>query len=184
MTKAKHLHIVMVGLSKTCLFLAAVAMCFVTSCAQQPNTHKLIEEINGGKVKARDLIKKAEEKRKEAGAGDQAQLNKLIQEAAELYKQASNLLSEAAKKADEVSKSKSPEWYQEYFTLQAKLLRNFAQLGVGAHDELLTRLNGPLSEAQERSMKENLSRIGQEDKELQKRINEIESRQGVVLIKE
>ena len=173
----------MIGLSKTCLFLLA-AICFVTSCAQQSNTHKLIEEINAAKVKARDLVKKAEEKRKEAGAGDEAQLKKLIPEAAELYKQSSNLLSEAANKADEVSKSKNPGWYEEYFTLQSKLLRNFAQLGVGAHDELLTRLNGPLSEAQERKMKENLSRIAQEDKELQKRIKEMESQQGVILIKE
>ena len=164
---------------------AMMAVCFVTSCGQNPNTRKLIDEVNAAKVNARELIQKAEGKRKEArapsGSGD---YDKLIQEAAKLYAQASDALTGAARKADEISKSKDPEWYQEYFTLQAKLLRNFARMGTGAHDELLARLNGPLNEDQERSLREDINRVNQENDELKRRIHEIETRQGVGLIKE
>lgn len=173
---------------KTFLYFTTVAIFFVTSCAQQPRTQRLLAEINAAKVKARDLIIKAEVKRREAGTyrapGDRGEYDRLIQEAAMLYKESSDVFSEASTKADEISKSKSPEWYQEYFTLQSKLFRNLGQIGLGAHDELLSRLKGPLSEAQESSLKENISRVDQENDELLKRIKEIESRQGVTLVKE
>jgi hypothetical protein len=108
----------------------------------------------------------------------------LIEEAAKLYGQASDTLGEAAGKARELAKVKSPSWYEEYFGLQAKLINNLAQLAAGAQNELLVRKSGPPVESQVQAWKENLKRIREENEEFRKQIASIESRQGIVLIKE
>jgi hypothetical protein len=63
-------------------------------------------------------------------------------------------------------------------------LNNLANLAAGAHDELLARNSGTPSEAQVQLWKDQLKRIVEENEELRKQIASIESRQGVVLIKE
>ena len=174
-------HLAMVHLIKL-LFLLAI--CFVTSCGQAaPESKKLIDDINAAKVKARSLTFEAERKRREAG-DNKAEHDRLIEEAAKLYGQTSDTLAEAASKAKELAKVKNPSWYEEYFNLQAKLFNNLAQLATGAREELLIRNNGPPSESQLQTWKDNLTRFQKENDEVRKQIASIESRQGVVLIKE
>ncbi len=167
--------------------LALIGICFGTSCAQTPQG-KLIDEVNATKKKARNLTDEAERKRKEAGqkraSGDNAEYDRLIKETANIYGQIADSLNEAASKTDEIAKVKQPEWYGEYFTSHAKLMRNLAQLATGAHDELLLRLSGPPSESQVKSWKENMARIDKENDELWSKIKAIEKREGLVLIKE
>jgi hypothetical protein len=164
--------------------LILLATCFVTACGQAaPKGKKLIDDINAAKVKARSLSSEAERKRKEAGE-NQAEHDRLIEEAANVYGQASDTLAEAASKAKELAKVKSPSWYEEYFNLQSQLLNNLAQLAAGAKEELLIRKNGPPSEAQLQTWKESLKRIREEDDEFRKQIASIEKRQRVVLITE
>jgi hypothetical protein len=93
------------------------------------------------------------------------------------------LLLEAAKNADELAKVKSPAWYEEYFSLQSKLISNLAQLAMGADDELLVRKSRAPTESQVQSWKENINRIRKENEECRKQSSAIESRQGSVLIK-
>ena len=83
-----------------------------------------------------------------------------------------------------MAKLKSPEWYEEYFSLQSKRFTNLAQLASNAHDELLARNNGTVTDSQLQSWKENIDRISKEDDEFRSRISAIETRQEVVLIKE
>ena len=94
------------------------------------------------------------------------------------------MLAEAATKAKDLAKLKSPAWYEEHFNLQAKLFNNLAQLAAGAQQELLIRKNGAPSESQLQTWTDNLKRLQKEDDEFRKQIASIESRQGVVLIKE
>lgn len=108
----------------------------------------------------------------------------MIDEAAKLYEHASGTLNEAADKATEIAKVKSPPWYEEYFNLQAKLIRNQAQLAHGAHDELVARKNGRPTEPLVLSWKENIDRIMKENEQFRKQIAAIESREGMVLLKE
>jgi hypothetical protein len=172
---------------RICICFVVIGVCCVTSCKQTPQG-KLIAEINAAKVKARQLSEEAERKRTEArkkrAAEDQTEHDKLIDEAAKLYGQVSDTLSEAADKSSEVAKLKSPVWHEEYFSLQAKLIRNLAQLATGAHEELLARKSGPPSESLVQSWKENIDRIGKENSQLRMKITSIESREGVILIKE
>lgn len=162
-----------------------MAMCFSTSCGQARQTNKLIDEINGAKVKARNLAEEAERKRTKAReSGDRNEHDKLIDEAAKLYAQASDALNGAAQNAKEMAKVKNPEWYEEYFTLQSKLIDNLAQLATGAHDELLARKNSTPTDSQLQSWKEHINRIRKENENLHRRISAIEKRQGIVLIKE
>jgi len=150
--------------------------------------HKLIEEINAAKVKARNLGDDAERKRtkaKEKGeSGDRDGHDRLIEEAAKLFGQASDTLYKAAENAVELAKLKSPPWWETYFSLQSKLIRNLAQLGAAAHDELLIRKNGAPTEPQVQLWKETIKRITKENEEFRRQITAIESRQGIVLIKE
>ena len=80
---------------------AIIALCFSTSCGQTPQSNKLIDEINAAKVKARKLGEEAELKRREAReknkSGDRAEHDRLIEEAAKLYAQASDALNEGSK---------------------------------------------------------------------------------------
>lgn len=169
----------------TFLSLAVIWMCLITSCGQTSASNKLIDEINEAKVKARNFVEEAERKRAKArDQNDRAERDKLIDEAAKLYGQASDALQVAAKNADEMAKVKSPAWYEEYFNLQSKLIGNLAQQAVGAHDELLVRKNGTPSESQLQAWKEDIDRIRKENDEFRKQISVIESRQGTVLIKE
>src|SRR5262245_4709330 len=167
------------------LSLVVIWMCFVTSCAQTPASNKLIGEINDAKVKARNLGEEAERKRGEArDQTDRPERERLIEEAAKLYGQVSDRLVEAAKNADEMAKVKSPTWYEEYFSLQSKLISNLAELANGAHDELLVRKSGEPTESQVQTWKANINRIRKENEGFRKQISAIESRQGTVLIKE
>jgi hypothetical protein len=160
-------------------------MCFITSCVQTSASKDLIDEINEAKVKARNLSEEAEHKRAEArDQSDRPERDKLIEEAAKLYGQVSDTLIKAAKNADEMAKVKSPAWYEEYFSLQSKLIGNLAQLAAGAHDELLVRKSGEPTEPQVQSWKVNINRIRKENEEFRTQISAIESRQGTVLIKE
>ena len=168
------------------LCLVIIGVVFGTSCGQSPHAAQ-IDEVNAARIKARKLGEEAERKRRVARekseSGDHAGHDKSIEEAADLYKQAADTLNDAAKKTDDIAKLQRPEWYEEYFSLQSKLMRNLAQLATGAHDELLARMNGSPSEAQVQSWKENINRIGKENDEFWKRIKAIEKREGV-LVKE
>jgi len=168
--------------------LLLLVICFGTCCSQAPEGKKLIDEINAAKVKARHLGEEAEVKRKEARekdrSDDHSEHDRLIEEAAKLYGQVADALSEAANKAKELAKLRNPSWYEEYFGLQANLIGNLAQLAAGAKEELLVRKNGVPSESQMQSWKDNLLRIREENEKYRKQIMAIESRQGVVLIKE
>jgi hypothetical protein len=163
-------------------------ICFVTSCAQTPDSKKLIDEINASKAKAWRLVDEAESKRKEAReknrSGEVESRDALIEEAAKLYRQASNAFQDAAKQAKELSKVQSLPWYEQYFSLHSKLLSNRAYVASDAHEELLVRKSGSPSESQVQSWTDDLKRIEEEDEELLKQIVAIEKRQGVVLIKE
>ena len=75
--------------SITTFFLLVV--CFCTCGSKAPQGKKLIDEINAAKVKARNLTFEAERKRKEAGA-NKAEHDRLIEEAAKLYGQTSDML--------------------------------------------------------------------------------------------
>jgi hypothetical protein len=167
------------------LFLTIIALCFITSCGQTTENNKLIDEINGAKIKARNLGEEAERKRAKArDSGDRDERHRLIEEAAKLYGHASDTLFEAAKNASEMAKVKRPSWYEEYFQLQSKLINNLAQLAAGAHEELLARDSGAPSESQVQSWRENINRIKKENEEFRRQITAIETRQGIVLIKE
>jgi hypothetical protein len=43
--------------------------------------------------------------------------DRLVEEAANLYGQASETLAQASEKADQMAKQKNPGWYGEYFSL-------------------------------------------------------------------
>ena len=176
----------MPGSIRNYLYLALIGICFITSCRQNPQL-KSINEFKAAWTKAQNFRLEAERKRSEARQksepGDQAEHDRLVDEAANLYEQAAAALNDAAAKTDELAKLKRPEWYGEYFGLQSKLTRNFARLAAGAHDELLARKSGPISEAQEQIWKEELSRIKKEDDELSVKIKTIEKREGFALIK-
>lgn len=166
---------------------AVIGFCFLTSCGQASETNKLIAEINAVKAKARTIANEAESKRAKAEekteAGDRSGVNSLIEEAAKLYGQISELLHQAADKADQIVNLKNPEWYREYFRLHSKLIRSLAQMASSAHEELLLKSGEP-SESQLKSWKENISRVGKENQELRRQIAAIEARHGVVLINE
>ena len=88
--------------------LILLAICFVTACGQTaPESKKLIDEINAAKVKARNLSSEAERKTKEAG-DNQAEHDRLIEEAAKIYGQTSDTLAEASSKAKELAEVKRP----------------------------------------------------------------------------
>ena len=165
-----------------------LVICFDTSCSRAPEGKKLIDEINAAKVKAGQLRDEAELKRQAANekkrSGDESEAYRLIDEAAKLWGQASDTLTEAANKAKELAKLQSPSWYAEYFGLQARFIENFAQLADGAGKELIVRKSGPPSESQLQSWRDNLNRIKEDNEKLKKQITAIESRQGIVLIKE
>ena len=164
--------------------LLLLAICFVSSCAQTPEGKKLIDDINAAKIKARHIGEEADRKRNEARGKNKDEHDRLIEEAAKLYGQASGTLEDAAKKAKELTKVNNPPWYAEYFGLQSKLINNLAQLAAGAQEELLVTKNGPPSESQVQAWKDSLKRIREENEEFRKQIASIESRQGIVLIKE
>lgn len=165
--------------------LAIIGMCFSISGGHTTENHKLIDEINGAKIKARNLVEEAERKRTEArDSEDPDERHRLIEEAAKLYRQAADRLFEASKNAGEMAKVKKPTWYEEYFQLQSKLIGNLAQFAAGAHDELLARDRDEPSESQVQSWKQHINRVKKENEELRRRITAIESRRGTVLIKE
>jgi len=177
----------MVRSIQSLLCLTVIGACFVISCGQTPQA-KLINEVNAAWIKARELGDEAERRRAQAreksASGDHAEHDKLIQEAADLYQQAADSLNGASDKTHELAKQKQPKWYEEYFSLQSKLMRNLAQLAVGAHDELLARMRGAPSESQVQFWNENITRIRKENDELWTQIKTIEKREGLVLIKE
>ena len=161
---------------------------FVTSCSQAPESKKLIDETNAAKVKARQLASDAGRKWNQAKekneSGDQAEHDRLIEEAAKLYGQSSETFEKAASTAKELAKLNTPAWYAEYFGLQSRLMSNLAELAAGARDELLTRNASVPSDSEIQSKKDNLKRINEENEKLRKQIAAIESRQDIVLIKE
>lgn len=166
--------------------LIFVVVCFVSSSAQTPEGKQLIDEINAARVKVDKLFVDAEHKRSEAHnkSADKAEHDRLIEEAAKLYGQISDTLEQAANKAKELSKLQTPPWYEEYFGLQSKLIGNLAHSAANAHDELLIRKSGGPSESQLQSWKDDIKRMREENEDLRKRIAAIESREGVVLIKD
>lgn len=162
--------------------------CFVVACGQQRETDKLINEINIAGVKSQSLTKQVEAKRAEArekiNSGERSEGEKLIGEAANLYRQISELLNQSADKSERVVKISGTGWYKDYFTLYSRWTRNLAKLASGAGEELLVRKNGAPSEAQLKSWKEDISKLSEENKELRKEIAKIESEHGTVLIKQ
>ena len=173
----KHL---VIGGAVCCLMFAAG--CSVR--AQEASTDKLIKEINEGIAKARESVNDAEAQRTLARkkARESKERKELIEKASALYGEAAQTLSGARDKAEQLSRQKDPAWYREYFTLYAKLLGNLALLGRSAQEELLIRLRGKPTEEQVQAWKENIERANKESAEYRKRIAEIESEQGTVLI--
>jgi hypothetical protein len=170
------------------LCFAVVALCFSTSCGHTQQSDKLIDQINAAKVKARSLSEEAQLKLTKAKeknrSEDRDEHDRLIDEAATLCAQASDVLNKGAEDAKQLAKLKSPGWYQEYFSLQAKLIGNLAKISTGAHDELLARKNGAPTDSQVQAWKEDINRISKENEELRRQISAIETRQRIVLIKE
>jgi hypothetical protein len=74
--------------------------CFVLGCGQQQETNKLINEINAERVKAETLVKQAESKRTGAAEKSDGEREELIEEAASLYGQISELFNQSADKAE------------------------------------------------------------------------------------
>src|SRR3982751_6621516 len=114
----------MLLLQRLCLCSFLLLSCFVISCGQEAEVNKLISEINSAKVKSLKLGQQAETKRAEAKErldnGKRGDYEKLMDEAANLYGQASDLLNQSANKAEQISKRIDPDWYKDYFTLQSK----------------------------------------------------------------
>ncbi len=162
--------------------------CFVVACGQQKETNKLINEINAARVKSQSLTKQAGAKRAEARKkfdnGERSEGEKLIEEAANLYRQISELLNQSADKSEQIIKTSTTDWYKDYFTLYSRWTRNLAKLASGAREELLVRKNGAPSEAQLKSWKENINKLSKENEELRKEIAKIESEHGTALIKQ
>jgi outer membrane murein-binding lipoprotein Lpp len=162
--------------------------CFVVGCGQQQETNKLISEINAARAKSQALTKQAESKRAEArkrfDSEERGEYERLMEEAANLYGQISEILNQSADKSEQILKLKNPEWYKEYFTLYSKWTRNLAKLASGAREELLVRKNGAPSEDQLKLWKENISKLSKENEELRKKIAKIESEHGTALIKQ
>ena len=172
-------------MDKAFLFFTVIALCFAVPCRQPAQGNKVIDEINAAKVRARTFVEEAERKRTQAkqssNPGDQ---ETLIEEAAQLYGQASDALNEAVKNANEMTKVKSPAWYKEYFSLQSKFIDNLSQLASGARAELFVRKNGPPTDSQLQSWTANIDRIRKQNEEYRSQISAIEARQGVKLITE
>lgn len=175
----------------TRLIAAAVSVVLFTACfsptrVRTSSVQVLIDTINSKSFTARSLIDEAEKKRAQAKEktqpADRAEHDQLIDETAKLYGDASHALTEAAQAAEELAKVRTPTWYEEYFTLQAKLLRNLAYMGSQAHDELLIRKSGQPSDAQVAAWLQDLTRIKKENETYRQRIATIESRERVVLI--
>lgn len=163
---------------------------YIPGCGQQPQdeTGKLVNEINAARSKSRTLLEQAEKKRAEAtkkfAQEERSEGEKLIEEAANLYGQISELLNQSADEAGQIVKLDNPDWYRDYFTLHAKLIRNVAQSASSAREELLIRKSGAPGESQLKSWREDISKRSKENQELRKKISEIESEQGKVLIKQ
>src|SRR5690242_20416692 len=120
------------------LITVAVSVVFFTACFSPTRVRTspvqvLIDTINSKSFTARGLIDDAERKRAKAKEktqpADRAEHDQLIDETAKLYGDASRALTEAAQAAEELAKVRTPTWYEEYFSLQAKLLRNLAYMG-------------------------------------------------------
>lgn len=169
----------------SCFFL--LLSCFAISCGQQQEVNKLISEINSAKVKSLKLGQQAQAKGVEAKIkfdnGERSEGEKLMEEAANLYGQASDLLNQSADKAEQITKLIDPDWYKEYFRLQSKLLRNLAKLAGGAQKELLVKKSGEPSEEQIKKWKDDIIKLRKEREELDKEISKIESEHGIAPIK-
>lgn len=167
--------------------VVVVALCLITNGAQSPEPSKLIREINADKVKALNTTEEADRKQKEGRAkvkaGDRSEGNKLFREAAKLYGEISKINDGMANKADEVAKVRDPEWYSEYFTTWAKYFRLMAEMAAGAEKQTRTDSEGGPTKSQVESWKADVKRLRKEIDELWKKIEEIEIRRGVVLIK-
>lgn len=161
--------------------------CFSTAPGMNPPAQPLIDKINAKQFTARNLVDQAETKRAQAKEktqpADRAEHDRLIDETAKLYNDACDDLREAAQAADELAKLKTPPWYEEYFTLQAKLMRNIAFMGSQAHDELLIRKTSQPSQSQIQSWLEQLTRIKKENETYRQRIAAIETRERTAPIK-
>ncbi|HEX7295902.1 MAG TPA: hypothetical protein VF251_09145 [Pyrinomonadaceae bacterium] len=174
----KHL---VITVAVCCLMWAAD--CSVVR-AQEVSTAKLIKEINEAITKARGLVSDAEEQRTLARkkARESKERKELIEKASALYGEAAETLSGARDKSEQLSRQKDPAWYREYFTLYAKLLGILADMGRSAQSELLIRSRGTPTDEQVQAWKDNIARANKESAEHRKRIAEIESEQGTVLI--
>jgi hypothetical protein len=161
--------------------------CFVICCGQQQEVNKLINEINTAKVKSLKLGQQAQTKGIEArikfANGARSEGEKLMEEAAKLSGQASDLLNQSADKAEQITKLIDPDWYKDYFTLQSKLLHNLAKLSGGAQKELLARKTGEPSAEQIKEWKDDIIKLRKEREELDKEISKIESEHGIAPIK-
>ncbi|HKY45950.1 MAG TPA: hypothetical protein VJM50_22860 [Pyrinomonadaceae bacterium] len=167
--------------------IVLIALYLLTSCAQSTEPSKLIDEINTDNAKARDITQEAERKRSEARAkgkaGEHSESASLYREASKLYAEISKLLRKNASKADEVAKVRDPSWYSEYFTSHAKRFRHLATMASGAAEQLMVNSNGQPSESQLKSWKADAEQLTMELDEVDKKIEEIEAREKVVLIK-
>lgn len=167
--------------------VAIIAFTLVTNCAQTPEPSRLIEEINADKARIQKILEAAERKRAAARAKvDAADLSAkaiLLTEAAKLYGELSTIQKEMADKADQVAKVRNPEWYSEYFTTYAKYFRSMAAMAAGAEEQLTVNSKGGPTELQLKSWKADAEQLNKETDELWKKIEAIEVREKVVLIK-
>ena len=177
----------MARLITTVVSLFLLSACFSATPGKTSPVQPLIDQINSRQFTARNLVDQAETKRAQAKEktqpADRPEHDRLIDETAKLYNDACDDLRAAAQAADELAKLKTPAWYEEYFTLQANLMRNIAVMGTQAHDELLIRKTGQPSQAQIQSWLEQLTRIQKENETYRQRIATIETHERVVLIK-
>ncbi|HEY3027335.1 MAG TPA: hypothetical protein VGJ55_14385 [Pyrinomonadaceae bacterium] len=158
----------------------------VVSCGQTDETDKLIGEMNTNRTKCQELTKQAEAKRADAkrqfDAGQRAEREKSIDEAANLYGQIAKLLNESADKADKIVTITTTDWYKEYFTAYSKWTRNLAKLAGGAREELIVRKNGTPTADQLKTWRANIAEIRKENDAFVKQIAKLESDNRMVLV--
>lgn len=151
---------------------------FLMSCGQI-EMRKLITEMNANRAKCQAVTKEAQAKaalaRKQEAAGQQADMQRTMEEEAELYGQVAKLFNESADKCDKVVNLAREDWYKEYFKLYSKWTRNLAKLASGAQEELLVRKMGAPTEDQMKKWQANIAEIKKEDDTLTKQIAKLES---------
>jgi hypothetical protein len=174
-------------MTKRLAFMAVLLIAtVVVSCGQTDEAHKLIGEMNPNRTKCLEFTKQVEVKRADArkqfDAGQRAEGQKSIDEAANLYGQIAKLLNESADKGDMIVTFTTTGWYKEYFAAYSKWTRNLARLADGAQEEQVVRKSGDPTEDQLKTWRANIAEIRKENDAFVKQIAKLESEHHMILV--